>query len=85
MTDEIPPEYLVAHVVAALAEDGRTHQLGIEVVAHEHEVRLAGCVASINQRAHVLEVVALTAPGCRVVDDLVVCDPSTTSVSEEEL
>jgi hypothetical protein len=39
----------------------------------------------VTQRAHVLEVVALTAPGCRVVDDLVVCDPAHTPVSEEEL
>ena len=82
---EIPSEYVVAHVVAALAEDDRTHELGIEVIVHEHEVRLSGCLSSASQRDHVLEVVALTAPECRLLDDLVVCDPATTVVSEEEL
>ncbi|HKY15915.1 MAG TPA: BON domain-containing protein [Microthrixaceae bacterium] len=80
-----PAEYVVAHVVTALAEDPRTHLLGIEVAVVEHRVRLAGCVDSAAERTHVIEVVNGSAPGWRVVDDLVVCRPADRGVGEEDV
>ena len=85
LDDMEPAEYVVGHVVTALAEDPRTHLLGIEVAVVEHRVRLAGCVDSATQRTHVIEVVHGSAPGWRVVDDLVVTPPAERGVGEEDV
>jgi hypothetical protein len=80
-----PAEYVVAHVVTALAEDARTHQMGLELVAGEHQLRVCGSVDSAHQRENVMEVVRAVAPGWHVVDDLVVTHPAERGVGEEEV
>ncbi len=80
-----PPEYLVAHIVTALAEDPRTHQMGIDVVAHEHEVRLAGQLDSDAQRTLIFEVVTTAAPDWVIVDDLIITPAHDRNVGEEFL
>lgn len=69
-----PPQYTVARITRALAEDPRTGELGVEVTVHGEMVFLRGEVTCPARRAEVLAVVAEHDGGLAVRDELRVAD-----------
>ena len=69
MTPE-PPQYLVARLSRALAEDERTAEQGVQVVVHGATVHLSGEVATSERCTALTEVVAEHAPGHDIRNDV---------------
>jgi osmotically-inducible protein OsmY len=61
-----PKAYLVAHVREALARDGRTNELHVDVTVAGNRIFLTGEVASGERRRAVSEVVAEVVPGYEI-------------------
>jgi osmotically-inducible protein OsmY len=61
-TDDEPKAYLVAHVREALARDGRTNELHVDVTVAGRRVFLTGEVASEERRQAVRDVVSELLP-----------------------
>ena len=73
MTDE-SPQYRVAHIRRALAEDPRTAEMGVRVNVRGDQVHLSGEVATEQRRAELERVLADVAPEVSVSNDVRVAD-----------
>lgn len=77
------PQYDVARLHRALAEDPRTAELGVHVTVRGDQVFLHGDVASAHRRAELDEVVHEVTPGLRVHNDVRVVGADEPSGQEE--
>ncbi|HEX6352092.1 BON domain-containing protein [Actinophytocola sp.] len=82
MTDE-SPQYRVAHVRRALAEDPRTAELGVRVNVRGDHVHLSGEVATEERRGALEQVLAEVAPDVEVHNDVRVSDTREPARREE--
>ncbi|MDA0635995.1 BON domain-containing protein [Nonomuraea sp. CA-218870] len=64
------PQYVAARVQAALAEDVRTHELGIRVDVRGDQLFLRGQVSGAEQRERLGEVAREIAPDLRVHNEI---------------
>src|SRR5690606_17665869 len=64
------PQYVAARVQAALAEDGRTHELGIRVDVRGDQLFLRGQVSGAERRARLGQGAREAAPGLRVHNEV---------------
>ena len=64
--DHEPKAYLVAHVREALARDGRTNELHVDVTVAGNRIFLTGDVASEEHRRAVTDVVAELVSGYEI-------------------
>ncbi|MEV0586145.1 BON domain-containing protein [Nonomuraea sp. NPDC050310] len=76
------PQYIAARVQKALAEDGRTHELGIRVDVRGDQVFLRGQVSGEEHRRVIGEVAQETAPDLHVHNEIKVVD--VTRPGEDE-
>jgi len=82
MSDE-SPQYRVAHIRRALAEDPRTAEMGVRVNVRGDQVHLSGEVATEQRRADLEEVLAEVAPEVSVSNDVRVTDCREPARREE--
>ncbi|GAB2958914.1 BON domain-containing protein [Amycolatopsis acidiphila] len=82
MTDE-SPQYRVAHVRRALAEDPRTCELGVRVNVRGDHVHLSGEVATEQRRAELEQVLGELVPGVQLHNDVRVADTREPARREE--
>jgi osmotically-inducible protein OsmY len=82
MTDE-SPQYRVAHVRRALAEDPRTAEMGVRVNVRGDHVHLSGEVTTEQRRAELEQVLAEILPGVTVSNDVRVADIREPAGREE--
>lgn len=82
MTDE-SPQYRVAHVRRALAEDPRTAEMGVRVNVRGDHVHLTGEVTTEQRRAELETVLAEVAPDVVVSNDVRVADNREPARQEE--
>ncbi|MFG1614330.1 BON domain-containing protein [Nonomuraea wenchangensis] len=68
------PQYVAARVQAALAEDGRTHELGIRVDIRGDQLFLRGQVSGAEQRERLGLVAHEAAPDLRVHNEIMVVE-----------
>ncbi|WP_157251400.1 BON domain-containing protein [Nonomuraea typhae] len=68
------PQYIAARVQRALAEDGRTHELGIRVDVRNDQLFLRGQVTGARHRAVIGQVAKEAAPGLEVHNEIQVVD-----------
>ncbi|MEU6738246.1 BON domain-containing protein [Streptosporangium sandarakinum] len=68
------PQYVAARVQSALAEDERTHELGIRVVVRGDQIFLHGQVSCDERRALIADVAGEAAPGLTVRNEIAVMD-----------
>lgn len=82
MTDE-SPQYRVAHVRRALAEDPRTAEMGVRVNVRGDHVHLSGEVTTEQRRAELETVLAEVAPDVVVSNDVRIADTREPARREE--
>lgn len=68
------PQYTAARVQRALAEDGRTHELGVRVDVRGDQVFLRGRVAGEERRLAIGRVAGEAAPGLNVRNEITVIE-----------
>ncbi|GAA3441711.1 BON domain-containing protein [Planomonospora venezuelensis] len=68
------PQYVAARVQGALAEDDRTHELGIRVDVRGDQLFLRGQVGCQERRTLIADVAAEAAPGLTIHNELSVVD-----------
>ncbi|QIS04149.1 BON domain-containing protein [Nocardia brasiliensis] len=76
------PQYLVAHLRRALAEDPRTAELGVHVTIRGEVVALDGEVATEERKRQLETVVREQLPRARIHNDVRVMPPSAPGASE---
>ncbi|MFC5830090.1 BON domain-containing protein [Nonomuraea insulae] len=76
------PQYVAARVQQALAEDGRTHELGIRVDIRGEQLFLRGQVSGVEQRERLGQVAREAAPELHVHNEIKVVD--VTEPGEDE-
>ncbi|AHH97983.1 hypothetical protein GCM10010174_06060 [Kutzneria viridogrisea] len=84
MSEREPPQYAVARVQRAIAEDPRTVELGVRVTVRGDQVFLRGDVTCQARRDDLTEVVAELAPELLVRNEIRVV-PSGAPEGREEL
>ncbi|QIS14429.1 BON domain-containing protein [Nocardia arthritidis] len=77
------PQYLVAHLRRALAEDPRTAELGVQVTIRGDVVVLGGDVTSDDRREQMETVVRELLPQARIHNDVHVTPPVPPGDVEE--
>jgi osmotically-inducible protein OsmY len=82
MSDE-SPQYRVAHIRRALAEDPRTAEMGVRVNVRGDQVHLSGEVATEQRRADLERVLAEVVPDAAVSNDVRVSDTREPARREE--
>jgi hypothetical protein len=82
MSDE-SPQYRVAHVRRALAEDPRTCELGVRVNVRGDHVHLSGEVATEQRRAELEQVLGELVPEVELHNDVRVADTREPARREE--
>jgi osmotically-inducible protein OsmY len=82
MTDE-SPQYRVAHIRRALAEDPRTTEMGVRVNVRGDQVHLSGEVATEQRRAELEQVLTEIAPEMSVSNVVRVADTREPGRREE--
>lgn len=80
---EEAPQYLVARLTKALAEDPRTAELGVHVTVRGDQVRLSGEVPCANRKADIEAVVCEHIAAELVHDDVRLADVREPSHAEE--
>ncbi|OLR93310.1 BON domain-containing protein [Actinokineospora bangkokensis] len=87
MSEQVPrddsPQYLVARLRRALAEDPRTAEMGVRVHVNADRVHLSGEVATAQRRSDLDAVLADEAPGLQVHNDVRVSDTREPAHREE--
>lgn len=83
MTGADLPQYLVAHVRRALAEDPRTAELGIRVNVRGSRVHLSGEVATEERRGDLERVLHEVVPQVEVCNEVRVADTREPARREE--
>ncbi|MEU7001110.1 BON domain-containing protein [Nonomuraea sp. NPDC046570] len=68
------PQYVAARVQQALAEDERTHELGVRVDVRGDQIFLRGQVSGDGHRHAIGEVAGEAAPGLRVHNEITVVE-----------
>ncbi|MEV0597151.1 BON domain-containing protein [Nonomuraea cavernae] len=68
------PQYVAARVQQALAEDTRTHELGIHVDIRGDQMFLRGKVSGAEQRERLGAVAHEAAPGLRMHNEIKIVD-----------
>lgn len=81
--ENVLPQYLVANLRRAFAEDPRTAELGVQVTIRGNVVVLSGEVTSPQRREQLAEVVHEHAPKLRVHNDVRVSAPAGPADTEE--
>ncbi|WP_062987771.1 BON domain-containing protein [Nocardia anaemiae] len=76
------PQYLVAHLRRALAEDPRTAELGVQVTIRGDVVVLDGEVSSIERKLQMEKVVREQLPRARIHNDVHVTPPCAPGAAE---
>ncbi|MEV4238421.1 BON domain-containing protein [Nocardia sp. NPDC050408] len=76
------PQYLVAHLRRALAEDPRTAELGVQVTIRGDVVVLGGEVSSIERKLQMENVVREQLPRARIHNDVHVTPPCAPGAAE---
>lgn len=79
-----PPEYQIANVRRALAEDERTAELGVRVTVHGGAIMLSGDVESERRRTEIETVLHEVASDMRVINDIRVTEVGEP-IGREEL
>ncbi|WP_049572861.1 BON domain-containing protein [Nonomuraea sp. SBT364] len=64
------PQYVAARVQEAMAQDGRTHELGIHVDVRGDQLFLRGQVSGAEQRDRLAEVAREAAPDLHVHNEI---------------
>ncbi|MBB6351391.1 BON domain-containing protein [Nonomuraea muscovyensis] len=64
------PQYVAARIQQALAEDTRTHELGIHVDVRGDQLFLRGQVSGSEQRERLGQVAHEAAPGLRMHNEI---------------
>jgi hypothetical protein len=82
-TPHQPPQYQVAHLRRALAEDPRTAELGIRVTVRGDAIQVAGDVTCPERRDDIETVLRELVPGMRVLNDLRVTEVGAPTGREE--
>ncbi|MEU9832101.1 BON domain-containing protein [Streptosporangium sp. NPDC048047] len=77
------PQYVAARVQSALAEDERTHELGIRVVVRGDQLFLHGQVSCDERRGLIADVAGEAAPGLTVRNEIAVMDVRGPGEREE--
>jgi hypothetical protein len=77
------PQYLVARLTKALAEDPRTAELGVHVTVRGDQVRLSGQVACENRKADVEAVICEHIAAELVHNDVRLADVREPARAEE--
>ena len=77
------PQYLVARLTRALAEDPRTAELGVHVTVRGDHVHLTGEVTCAARKAEVERVVAEHLTGELVHNDVLIADVREPGAAEE--
>jgi hypothetical protein len=77
------PEYLVAHIREALAQDGRTAQQDLKVVVSGNQVVVKGDCASSDRKRAIEEVVRVVAPEHEVANQVRVSPVTGPEITEE--
>ncbi|GII00775.1 BON domain-containing protein [Planobispora takensis] len=68
------PQYVAARVQSALAEDDRTHELGVRVDVRGDQLFLRGQVGCEERRELIADVAGEAAPGLVVHNEISVVD-----------
>ncbi|NUO97688.1 MAG: BON domain-containing protein [Nonomuraea sp.] len=76
------PQYVAARVQQALAEDGRTHELGIRVDVRGDQLFLRGQVSGAEQRDRLGEVAHEIAPELHLHNEIRVTDMAVPGEDE---
>ncbi|WP_433680449.1 BON domain-containing protein [Nocardia sp. CA-119907] len=76
------PQYLVAHLRRALAEDPRTAELGVQVTIRGDVVVLVGEVSSVERKQQMENVVREQLPQARIHNDVHVTPPAAPGDTE---
>ncbi len=76
------PQYTVAHLRRALAEDPRTAELGVHVTIRGDVVVLGGEVSSIERKLQMEKVVREQLPHARIHNDVHVTPPCAPGAAE---
>ncbi|MEV4076498.1 BON domain-containing protein [Nonomuraea fuscirosea] len=76
------PQYVAARVQQALAEDGRTHELGIRVDIRGDQLFLRGQVSGTEQRERLGQVAHEAAPELHVHNEINIVE--ATAPGEDE-
>ncbi|GAA5079030.1 MULTISPECIES: BON domain-containing protein [Nocardia] len=77
------PQYLVAHLRRALAEDPRTAELGVHVTIRGDVVVLGGEVSSEQRKQQMETVVREQLPQARIHNDVHVTRPTAPAECED--
>ncbi|BDU06149.1 BON domain-containing protein [Nocardia cyriacigeorgica] len=78
-----PPQYLVARLRRALAEDPRTAELGVQIHIRGDVVVLDGEVTSAERKQRLEDTVRELVPGARIHNEVRVGTPAQPGPSEE--
>jgi citrate lyase beta subunit len=81
--NEESPQYRVAHVRRALAEDPRTTEMGVRVNVRGEHLHLSGEVATEQRRAELEQVVGELLPDVELHNDVRVADTREPNRLEE--
>ncbi|GGS75655.1 BON domain-containing protein [Nonomuraea spiralis] len=76
------PQYVAARVQQALAEDGRTHELGIRVDVRGDQLFLRGQVSGAEQRDRLGEVAREAAPELHLHNEIRIVEVSAPGEDE---
>ncbi|NKY87397.1 BON domain-containing protein [Nocardia veterana] len=82
---EVLPQYLVANLRRAFAEDPRTAELGVQVTIRGGVVVLCGEVGSAQQRSDLEDIVRERVPKLRIHNDIRVATAQAPTVDHERL
>lgn len=77
------PEYLVAHIREALAEDGRTAQQDLKILVSGNQVVVKGDCASLDRKRAIEEVIKVVAPEHQVSNHVRVTSITGPELAEE--
>ncbi len=77
--------YVAQHVKEALANDPRTGELGLDVLARDDVLVVRGVVGSEERRRAVTSVAAEVAPGVEIVNETVVKEVRPPPEDEESI
>ncbi|WP_198942852.1 BON domain-containing protein [Actinophytocola xanthii] len=81
--NEESPQYRVAHVRRALAEDPRTAEMGVRVNVRGEHLHLSGEVATEQRRDELEQVIVELLPDVEVHNDVRVADTREPARLEE--
>lgn len=85
MSEHHLPQYLVAHIRRAFAEDPRTSELGVRVTIRGEKVYLSGEVTSQRRKNELETVLTELVPDITVCNDIHVVSSAEPQSDREDL